>query len=167
MNGARGAKRASSGNGEALPVMVLHCNAKPIQKLQRKGRKVLMIGDGLNDAAALKQSDAGFALSSHINNFSPACDAILLSNQLTALPLVLDYARSGIRIVIISFMLSLIYNTVGLWFAVQGNLSPVIAAILMPISTTSLVAYTVLASSFKARKLIHYDKNHHQAKRSS
>ncbi len=124
-----------------------------IKAVQSKGEKTLMVGDGLNDAGALMQSDIGLTISQDINNFSPACDGIVLSNQFDQIPAILNFAKSGIRIVTISFIISIIYNIIGLYFAVQGTLSPVIAAILMPISTSSLVVYTVLASSLKARRL--------------
>ncbi len=124
-----------------------------VQQLQQQGKKVMMVGDGLNDAGALMQSNAGMALSADINNFSPACDGIVLGNCFGDLPNILRFSKAGIRIIIISFIISLGYNFLGLWFAVQGTLSPVIAAILMPISTSSLVVYTVVASSLKARQL--------------
>ncbi len=124
-----------------------------IKSLQDKGHKVMMVGDGLNDAGALLQSNVGFALSSDINNFTPACDGIILGQHFNKLAEVIKFAKAGQRIIIISFIISLFYNALGLWFAVQGTLSPVIAAILMPISTSSLVIYTVIASSIKARRL--------------
>ena len=113
----------------------------------------MMVGDGLNDAGALMQSNVGIALSSDINNFTPACDGIILGQHFNKLPEVIRFAKAGQRVIIISFIISLFYNALGLWFAVQGTLSPVIAAILMPISTSSLVIYTVIASSIKARRL--------------
>jgi Cu+-exporting ATPase len=94
-----------------------------------------------------------------INNFTPGCDGILLSRRFGDIPGILSFAKAGHRIIIISFIISLLYNAIGLWFAVQGTLSPVIAAILMPISTSSLVIYTVVASSLKARKLKLIHKN--------
>lgn len=132
---------------------------KPIDKLnaikemQSHGEKVMMIGDGLNDAGALMQSEVGLAISENINNFTPGSDGIILSKNFGQIRNLLRYAKAGHRIILISFVISILYNLVGLWFAVQGTLSPVIAAILMPISTSSLVIYTVLASSIKARTL--------------
>ena len=124
-----------------------------VDSLQKEGKKVMMIGDGLNDAGALMCSHVGFAVAEDINNFTPGCDGILLSKRFGDIPKVLAFAKAGHRIIIISFIISLLYNALGLWFAVQGTLSPVIAAILMPISTSSLVIYTVLSSSLKARQL--------------
>lgn len=124
-----------------------------VDQLQKEGRKVMMVGDGLNDAGALFCSHVGIAVAEDINNFTPGCDGILLSRRFGDIPSILSFAKAGHRIIIISFIISLLYNAVGLWFAVQGTLSPVIAAILMPISTSSLVIYTVVASSIKARNL--------------
>jgi Cu+-exporting ATPase len=122
-----------------------------IAERQREGKKVIMVGDGLNDSGALRQSDAGIALSDDINNFSPACDCILASDHLEVLPQLLAYAKSGKRIILSSFIISMLYNTVGLGFAVQGTLSPIIAAILMPISSISILLFTTGASRIAAK----------------
>jgi Cu+-exporting ATPase len=113
-----------------------------------------MVGDGLNDAGALRQSDVGLAVSDDINNFSPSCDAIIEGSQLSILPGYIRLARSGQRIIRQSFAISLIYNIGGLAFAVSGSLSPVMAAILMPVSSITIVAFTTLASKVAASDLI-------------
>lgn len=125
-----------------------------VRELQRAGHHVLMVGDGLNDAGALRQSDVGLAVSDDINNFSPSCDAIVEGNQLRLLPGYINLARSGQRIIRQSFAISLIYNILGLSFAVTGHLSPVIAAILMPVSSITIVAFTTLTSNAAARRCL-------------
>lgn len=124
-----------------------------IKALQEKGHKVIMIGDGLNDSGALQQSDIGIAISDNINNFSPGCDAILDGKQFGNLKKLLDYCKHQKTIIYGSFIISIIYNVVGLSFAVQGELSPVIAAILMPVSSISIILFTTTLSSLLAKNI--------------
>ena len=136
-----------------------------IQTLQQKGKKVIMIGDGLNDAGAIKQSDVGIVLTDNTNNFLPACNAILKGTRLNHLMDFIEVAGRSKRIVHISFLISLIYNVIGLYYAVQGILNPMIAAILMPASTISIVLFTSIASYYTGRKYLKDldkkdDKNH-------
>lgn len=125
-----------------------------IRKLQAEGKNVLMIGDGLNDAGALMQSDTGISISDDINNFSPACDAILDASQFPRLARMLRFSRASVSIIKASFIISFLYNVVGVWFAVQGTLSPLIAAILMPISSVTVILFTTVMSGWKGRKLL-------------
>ncbi|MGB4937441.1 MAG: HAD-IC family P-type ATPase, partial [Ferruginibacter sp.] len=122
-----------------------------IKELQQKGNQVLMLGDGLNDAGALMQSQVGIAVSDNSAQFSPASDAILDGSRVSQLDRFISFARAGKKIVTASFILSIAYNIVGLSFAVQGLLSPMIAAILMPASSISIVLFVSLYSSFVAR----------------
>lgn len=124
-----------------------------VRNLQAKGDKVLMLGDGLNDAGALKQSDAGLVIAEDTNNFTPACDAILDARQFHRLPDFLEFARRSIRLVYFAYGFALIYNIIGLSFAVQGALSPIVAAILMPLSSISIVLFGMLASNGVARRM--------------
>ena len=124
-----------------------------VKSLQNKGRQVLMVGDGLNDAGALAQSDVGLAISEDINVFSPACDAILDASQFRQLYQYIKASKKAIGIIKLSFILSLVYNIIGLYFAVTGQLAPVVAAILMPLSSISIVGFTTLATNLSSRKL--------------
>ncbi|KAA3661836.1 MAG: HAD family hydrolase [Calditrichaeota bacterium] len=123
-----------------------------IQRKQREGRNVLMIGDGLNDAGALKQSDVGVAISDDISAFSPACDAILIGKRLHNFSRFLNFSQSCIKIVYISFLLSFIYNVVGFFFSVQGLLSPLFAAVLMPLSSITVVSFATMATTLEAKR---------------
>jgi Cu+-exporting ATPase len=110
-----------------------------IKSLQERGHKVMMIGDGLNDAGALQQSDAGIAITDNANCFTPACDAILDGQELHRMDELLQRTRAGKKVVAAGFILSILYNLVGMYFATQALLSPMIAAILMPASTMSII----------------------------
>ncbi|MBU6261729.1 MAG: heavy metal translocating P-type ATPase [Bacteroidetes bacterium] len=110
-----------------------------IEALQKKGSKTIMLGDGLNDAGALKQSHVGIAITDDTNNFTPASDAILDASKLPQLEQFIQLAKANKVIVMTAFVISIVYNIIGLSFAVQGLLSPMIAAILMPISSISIL----------------------------
>lgn len=122
-----------------------------IEKLQNSGEKVLMIGDGLNDAGALKTSNVGISVAENINNFSPACDGILDADSFDKLGKFIKFAKTSKSIIIVSFIISFFYNIIGLSFAVQGTLSPVISAILMPLSSISVVVFATLATNLIAK----------------
>ena len=127
----------------------LFFNQKPqnkldfIRKEQEAGYHVLMIGDGLNDAGALRQSNVGIALSEDVQAFSPACDAILDASKFNRLTDFLRFSKTALTIVKASFVLSLVYNFIGIGWAVSGQLSPVMAAIFMPLSSLSVVLFAV------------------------
>ena len=114
--------------------------------------EILMLGDGLNDAGALKESNAGIAVSENTSQFSPASDAIMDSSVVHKLSQFISYAKAGKRIIVWSFIISILYNVVGLSFAVRAKLSPMVAAILMPVSSITIVAFVTLAASLGAKR---------------
>lgn len=143
----------------------LHFNQRPtdklnyIRNLQEQGKKVLMIGDGLNDAGALNESHSGIVIADNVFNFSPACDAILQAAQFGKLARFLKFTRTSMNIVYAGFTISFLYNLIGLSFAVQGQLTPIVAAILMPISSVSVVAFASFSVSLAAKRVLANNKD--------
>ncbi|MFC6267201.1 heavy metal translocating P-type ATPase [Frigoriflavimonas asaccharolytica] len=125
---------------------------KFVEVLQNSTEKVAMMGDGLNDAGALKQSNVGIAISDDGNSFTPASDVIMNGDQLKYLPDFLKLSKDAMRIVKFTFAVSLMYNVIGLGFAVTGHLSPLVAAILMPASSISVVIFTSVATFVSGKK---------------
>ncbi len=137
----------------------INFNQKPADKLERvrswqnKGDQVMMLGDGLNDAGALSQAEVGIAVTEDISSFSPACDGILDAKSFGKMDKLVALAKNGRTVVKMSFVLSFIYNIGGLSFAVMGLLTPLVAAILMPLSSISVVVFTTVAINVISQKM--------------
>ena len=124
-----------------------------IEELQKQGKTVLMTGDGLNDAGALMQSDVALTVADDVYHFSPAGDAILEAKSFNKLSRFIRFTHTSMSIVKISFAISFLYNILGIAYALSGNLSPVFAAILMPISSISVVTFATFITRFLGRKI--------------
>ncbi len=122
-----------------------------IRFLQDHGKRVLMIGDGLNDAGALRQSTVGISITENINNFSPSCDAILDAKAFQQLPKFIHYAKGSMRLLVAALGISLLYNVIALFFAVRGEFTPIVAAILMPLSSITVSAFGIFSTSMLAK----------------
>lgn len=136
----------------------MHFDQSPVDKLERikaieAQSPSIMIGDGLNDAGALQASSVGVSISDNLSSFTPASDAILLGKKLVQLPEYLSLIFRSKQIIIAAFIISFLYNVIGLSFAVMGWVTPVFAALLMPISSISVVSFVTLAVRWSARKL--------------
>ena len=123
-----------------------------IETLQSNSDHVLMIGDGLNDAGAFRQSDISMVITDDLNNFTPASDAIITAQRLPILGNIIDLSKDLKWVLNTMYGFAILYNGIGLWFAVQGLLSPVVAAILMPISSVSIVVIGTLLTQLVYRK---------------
>ncbi len=123
-----------------------------IAGLQQQGEYVMFLGDGLNDAGALQKSNVGIAVTERTNNFTPASDAILEATSLNQLPLFIKMCKANKTIIIATFVLSILYNIIGIYFSLKGVLSPLIAAILMPSSSLTILLVTFGSSNLLAKR---------------
>ena len=139
---------------------VLRFNQSPtdklnfIRELQQRGKIVMMVGDGLNDAGALKQAEVGVAVVERIGIFSPASDVILDAAELPRLARVLAFSRGTARVVRAGFFISALYNLAGVSIAAAGLLSPIVCAILMPLSSATVVVFSSGTTAWLGRKLV-------------
>ncbi|MCF7807096.1 MAG: heavy metal translocating P-type ATPase metal-binding domain-containing protein [Candidatus Marinimicrobia bacterium] len=124
-----------------------------VSKAQEAGAHVLMVGDGLNDAGALRASEVGVAVTDDVSAFSPASDAILTGDKLNDLDSFIQMSKATMSVIIASFIISILYNVIGVGFAVSAKLSPLVSAILMPASSISVVVFTTLATSLRAKMM--------------
>lgn len=140
------------------PGAALHFNQSPADKLafiralQQAGRTVMMVGDGLNDAGALRQGDVGVAVVEQVGAFSPASDVILDARQVVRTRELLRFSRRSVGVVRMSFLISALYNVAGVAVAASGNLSPVVCAVLMPVSSVTVAVFAVGATHWLGRR---------------
>jgi len=125
-----------------------------VKKFVDKGYSPMMLGDGLNDAGALQYASVGVAVTEHTALLTPAADVILEAPQIIGIGNIINFCKKTLHVVKMSFGISLIYNIIGLSFAVSGTLSPLIAAILMPLSSITVIAFTTLMVSYWKKMLM-------------
>lgn len=146
--------RAARTIAEATGITEFHAEILPeekarvVQKLQQKGHRVLMVGDGVNDAPALSQADVGIAIGAGTDIAIESADVVLMGDRLTAVADAVVVGRNSYRKTAQNITLAFAFNGIGVPLAVTGLVHPSWAMVAMVLSVS-----TVLLNSFAGRAL--------------
>ncbi len=141
-----------------------HQKSSMIKKIQDQGHQVIMVGDGINDAPALAQSDVGVAIGHGTDVAIESADVILMQNDLLNIVSAIQLSQATLRNIKQNLFWALIYNTIGipiaaglLYIPLGLTLNPMIAAAAMSLSSVSVVLNALSLKTFKPKFVGHYE----------
>ena len=135
------------GCDDVLALATPQRKAQLVRECQERGERVLMVGDGINDAVALAQADIGVAIATGTELAAAAADVLLVTDRLMALAELLQVGRRTKRIMAQNLFWAFAYNMAALPLAALGKLNPMVAAVAMALSSV-----TVVGNALRLRK---------------
>lgn len=127
------------GGMEVIAEVLPQDKDRVIQRLQQRGECVAMVGDGINDAPALIRADVGIALGSGTDVSVESADIVLMQNELNKVRLATLLSRRTLRTIRQNIGLSFVYNSIMVPLAMMAQVTPLVAAITMPVSSLLVI----------------------------
>ncbi|MYA96951.1 MAG: copper-translocating P-type ATPase [Nitrospinae bacterium] len=140
---------AEAGVSHVMAEVMPDEKAAMVQRLKREGKKVGMVGDGINDAPALAAADVGFAIGTGTDIAMEASDITLMQGDLTGVVSGVHLSKTVLRKIRQNLFWAFFYNILGIPLAAFGFLSPVVAGAAMAFSSVSVVSNTLLLRNWK------------------